>query len=707
MIVLPVLMFLQAAGAAQAPLPEVATRPRLDRNGGVDFHALVVPETVYVGQQATYELGVFLDQETRNRLRRNPEFIPPESRAMLAYDLPDPGTSISVNRDGRSYEVHVFRRALFPLTPGRYTIAPARLAYTLPQGQSFFSREESFSLRSEPVTLVAVDPPAAGRPPEWAGAVGVWRVSARVDTPRDRAGDPLVLTLRVEGTGNVTLLPRPALLIPWASVVAANERVKLDSTPSVLRGSKEFDWLVTPRTSGTQRVPAIRFSFFDPFARRYDTASSDAFDVQVAPGDVVAGDTTPPAPPSEPPLPLRSAMGDEAPPPLGDLAAVRWLLLFAPVPALLAWIATRPRRVRSPATPVERLRALSAPARGAVPAADVRHALLDAAKVRAGLDAASLTEPGAWARALRLEGVTDGAAREFEALLDELDAAAFGGASDAGAALAARAEALYRRVDAEARRGGAPRRREALAARAGKLACLAALAIGAGTAALLARDVERAREAFARGVAAYAGADYARAADLFEDAAHEAPRVAASWADAGTAAWAAGDTARAVVGWQRALRLDPLADDLRPRLARVRAPQDVGVARVPAIPARAPSALAIVLWVAGWGAVALLRWRRRPALRLTIATLAIAGGAAAGARVFEDRLEGRDLAVVVDPGPLRALPALGADGGAVPLAGEVARVVQRDGVWTRVALDGDRDGWIASERLAPLGGGRD
>ena len=164
MILLPVLMFFQAA-AAQRQLPEVVTRPRLERSGGVDFHALVVPETVYVGQQATYELGVFLDQETRGRLRRNPEFIPPESRAMLAYDLPDPGGSISVNRDGRSYDVHVFRRALFPLTPGRYAIAPARLAYTLPQGQSFFSREESFSLRSEQITLVAIDAPAAGRPP--------------------------------------------------------------------------------------------------------------------------------------------------------------------------------------------------------------------------------------------------------------------------------------------------------------------------------------------------------------------------------------------------------------------------------------------------------------------------------------------------------------------------------------------------------------
>lgn len=702
MIVLPLLMFLQAAGQGQ--LPDVVTRPRLDHSGGVDFHALVAPDTVYVGQQATYELGVFLDQEIRGRLRRNPEFIPPESRSMLAYDLPDPVGSVTINRDGRSYEVHVFRRALFPLTPGRYTIAPARLAYTLPQGQSFFSREESFSLKSEQVTLVAIDPPAAGRPPDWAGAVGVWRASARVDTSRDRAGDPLVVTLRIEGTGNVSLLPRPPLVIPWATVVAADERVKLDSTPSALRGSKEFDWLVTPRVSGTQRVPAIRFSYFDPFARRYTVSSSDPFAVQVAPGAVVAADSGEAPSPPERPLALRPSIGDDAPPLLGDVAFVRWLLLLAPLPALLAWIVKRPRKVRVPVTPAERLRAMGGKAAGMYAAADVRSALLDAVQRRTDLDAASLTQPGAWARALRLEGVTEDTARDAERLLDALDTAAFGGASTAGTALAQRANALVARIDAEARRGRGRRAGVRRAARAGVL--LLVLCAGVGTA-LFARDVERAREPFARGVAAYAGGDYTRAARLFEDAARLAPRAASAWANLGTASWAAADTALAVVGWQRALRLDPMADDLRGRLARVRAPQDVGVARVPAIPPRAPSALALLLWLAGWGIVARRCWRRRPVLRLVIATLVLAGSAGVGALLFEQRIGGRNLAVVTDPGPLRVLPALGAEGGAVPLVGEVARVVERRGVWTHIALDGDRDGWIASERVTPLDQGHD
>jgi uncharacterized protein YgiM (DUF1202 family) len=32
----------------------------------------------------------------------------------------------------------------------------------------------------------------------------------------------------------------------------------------------------------------------------------------------------------------------------------------------------------------------------------------------------------------------------------------------------------------------------------------------------------------------------------------------------------------------------------------------------------------------------------------------------------------------------------------------VARVLGRQSVWSRIALDGGREGWIESERLAPL-----
>ena len=611
---------------------------------------------------------------------------------MLAYDLPDRGGGFTTTLGGQSCEAHVFRRALFPLTPGRYVIPPARLTYAIPQSPSFFSREENYTLRSEGVTLVSIDPPTRGRPADWAGAVGAWRTSARVDTVRPRAGDPFVVTLRIEGQGNVTLLPRPALTVAWGTVVPADERVRLDSTPTALRGSKEFDWLLTSSVAGPQRVPSIRFSWFNPGTRQYEVALTAPLVVRVSAGDVVATAPVPLMADAPPIAELRTALGDEEPLPLGDALWLRAVLVAAPLAAFGAWLVRRPRRLPRSPTPVERLRAMQRAGASPASPADVRRSLLDGLLTRTGLRAAALAQPGAWSRALRLHGVSDAGAAEVEEFMDELDAGAFGERRVALRDAPARAIALLARVHQEARMVVL------------MLACAASAVITNGRVARAqSTDAHAAREAFAQGATAYAGADYLRSERYFQDAAHAAPRASEAWANAGFAAWAAYDTAGAVVGWQRALRLNPTARGIRSRLALARAPQDVGLAHVMALPRRLPTMVALALWCAGWALVARRCWRRQRALPLAVTTVLVAGTLGVFARTFENRLEGRNLVVISDPAALRPVPALGAQGGVVPLTGEVARVVARQGVWVHVWLDGGREGWIASERTAALG----
>lgn len=707
-MVVPVLgLALLLQGAPQVTYPEVVTRSRVDHSRGVDFHALVVPETVYVGQQATYQLGVFLDQDTRQRIRRNPEFQPPETRSLLSYDLRErTGGSLSGNIDGRPYEMHVFRRALFPLTPGRYTIPRARLTYALPQSPSFFSREENFTLSSEAVAFVAIEPPAAGRPADWAGAVGVWRARARTDTTRGRTGEPFVLTLRVEGQGNVTLLPRPPLGVAWATVVNADERVKLDSTPSLLGGFKEFDWLVTPTAAGSQRVPAVRYAYFNPRTRRYETALSEAFDVRVGVGEAVAAAPGPAAAvaPREV-MAIESALGDEAPRPVSARSLALVVIALAPLVALGAWIARRPKRVRPAPTPAQRLGAIGDRA-DADSIRSVRRALIDGLRLRTGLDPSRLTAQGAWTIALRKAGVSAMAAAAVEALIAEVDVACFA-ASPAvqprGAGWAAQAREALSIVDTEACGGACGGRQVRRRSRAPAGTVATVLVFLAGTGVLYAATNTDARDSFALGTTAYAGGDFVRAARHFGDAARSAPRAAAAWSNLGTASFLAHDTASAVLGWQRALRLRPLDSETRLRLGRVRAPQESGVALVPRLPARIPSWLALAIWVAGWVATTRQNVRRRRASRAVAGTVLLGGAALAGAYELERRLEGRDLVVVMDPAALRAFPALGADTRSTPMAGEVASVVGRQGAWVQLRLDGGREGWIPLERVAALG----
>lgn len=704
MILLAALFMLQVAQGsrgAQVPLPEVVTRSRLDRSRGVDFHALAVPETVYVGQQSTYQLGVFVDAETRQRLRRNPEFVPPESRALLAYDLPDRSGGFTGTIDGRAMEVHAFRRAVFALTPGRYEIAPARLTYALPQSASFFSREESFSLRSELVTIVAIPVPAANRPPDWLGAVGVWRASVSMDSTAQRSGDPYVLTLRIEGQGNVTLLARPALQLAWAHVVKADERVRVDSSGALLRGVKEFDWLVTPQVAGLQKVPAIRYPFFNPFSRQYEVTASAVLTVRATAGAAAAVvDSTVAAPAEAPPavdgpvLPLRPELGAPSSALLGQSAFARALFALAPLLAVLAWGWRRPRRQRKPITHAERLAAMARD--GAALPAEIRNTLLAALAQRVHADPAALARPGAWERALALEGVLPATAADVASVLGALDAAAFGGDTDVGsAALAARAQTVLAKVDAEARRRvPRPRRQHATAA------LVLFLAFAASAAALVVQS--GATQSFAQGTAAYASGDARRAARFFADAAKLEPHTAAAWANFGSASWAVSDTGNAVLGWQRALRLDPTSADVRQRLLLVRAPQDAGPARVLPMPAPLPALLALVIWCIGWGASIAQLWRRRPALRLMALTLVLGGGATTAALSFERSLDDRGLVVVIEADPMRSLPALSAESGTVPIVGEVGTVEARQGVWLLVRLDATRAGWIPAASTGSL-----
>ena len=81
-------------------VPIVVARARVDTSLDVKVRALTLPETVFVGQQANYEVAVFVNGVVRDRLRRNPTFFPPDMQSMLAYDLP--ARNVPPRHDGSS-----------------------------------------------------------------------------------------------------------------------------------------------------------------------------------------------------------------------------------------------------------------------------------------------------------------------------------------------------------------------------------------------------------------------------------------------------------------------------------------------------------------------------------------------------------------------------------------------------------------------------
>jgi len=679
-------------------MPPVVVNARPDTSVGVSVHAAATPARAYVGQQLTYQVAVFLDERLRSRLRRNPEFTPPEPTSMLAYDLPVRfGAPVEREVQGRRYQVHVFERAFFPLTVGTHLIPQAQLGYALPLSASYFSPVESHVARAETVRIVAVAPPAAGRPSGYTGAVGVLALAASVDSTLARVGDPLLLTVAVQGTANVKLLPRPAIDIPWASAVPGAERVAVDSTGMLVGGRKEFDWLLTPSVAGRQELPPVRYPYFNPYTERYEVALTEPSIVMVAAGSLLAAaDTSSASRGDSALLTIRERFRPALPPPIHSRAWFWIIVGLAPVPAGAVAMTRWWKRPRRPPTPSRLLRRLASRRGGAVPS-EIRRAYLAFLLERVSLDVSHQPRRDAVSRALRRAGVTADSARDAESLLFELESKAYQGSGDTpDRDLARRAVAATAAIDAEAR----------LSSRGTRMLGAVIIAMLAGAAAVHAVDRPSADEraaasAFADGIRSYTARESSRARGQFARAAALAPRSPDAWANAGTAAWTARDTAGAAEGWQRALRLEPTADDVRSRLSLLPASHAAAGVWVPLASVDGLAAIAAACWLAAW-LLAMYPHVRRGARWWAAALGGISLASAGATLALDDILAGERLAIASTQIQLRTIAALGADVSATAETGAVLLLGRQEGVWTQVTTTTGREGWAESQSLRPL-----
>jgi tetratricopeptide (TPR) repeat protein len=657
---------------AEDAQPRVLVRARLDPDR----------DSVYVGQQLDYVVDVQLNTVARERLRRNPTFFPPEMPGVLAYDLALPPRP---RRAGpRCFESLTYRRALFPLFAGTTTIAPASLTYALPVSTSFFSREESFELRTDSVRFVALDPPLDGRPAGYIGAVGQVRASARLSTTAASMGDPVVFTLRMEAVGNVKLLPRPVLDLPWASVALGDERVTVDSVAAHVHGTKEFDWLLTPRRAGRLELPSIRYVYFDPDRAEYDVALSDSLPLEVSVAALAASDSAPVAR-----LQIRTSLREERGAPVTSRPWFWALVALALAPAALRQLRVRRRRRARRRPALRRLHALAASSN--VDVREVRRTFLETLVERVpGLAADATRVP--LGRSLRRAGVTDATADRTESLLAELDVAAFASNATASADLARRALLIARAADQEAVRPSA-------VAHALPLVVLVVLLGGLAAAA----TPEPLARAFAAGVDAYRHNDFAGAERMFARVSARAPRSGDAWANLAAAAWSRGDTALAAAGWQRALRLDPLDVESRDRYATLQATSLGDAAYVPPVPVDVLAIAALTLWLAAWLVMALPAAYRPQGVRSLAGSGVVLSLLFFGA-TFElaSRSRASGLGALRSSRSLMSAPASDADAVAAATAGEVGALGAREGAWVRITVDADRAGWLPLAAVLPL-----
>lgn len=202
---------------------------------------------------------------------------------MQSIEPPKNGwNSFVESSDGMDYQVTVIRKdILYPNSFGTLKLKP----YTLKVlGQDRFSIRE-YNLTSNAATI-QVKPLPPGKPDDFSGAVGQFKMETRISKNSLKANDGIDLTVKISGKGNFMFIEELPLNLPDEMEKYDPEiKEKLSYSEAGTNGSKEFRFLIIPRKKGNYTIGPLRFSYFDPESGKYHTLSSEAFPVEVLPGD--------------------------------------------------------------------------------------------------------------------------------------------------------------------------------------------------------------------------------------------------------------------------------------------------------------------------------------------------------------------------------------------------------------------------------------
>jgi hypothetical protein len=125
--------------------------------------------------------------------------------------------------------------------------------------------------------------PAEGRPPDFHGAIGTFSITSDVSPSNADAGDPMTLRMRITGSGSFDRVDSTMLehLDQWKTYPPRSSFNTSD--PIGFSGMKTFEQPVIASKPGKQTLPALSFSYFDPSARKYETARSAPLSVTISP----------------------------------------------------------------------------------------------------------------------------------------------------------------------------------------------------------------------------------------------------------------------------------------------------------------------------------------------------------------------------------------------------------------------------------------
>ncbi len=264
-------------------------------NKDLFVRASVNKKEVYVGEHLTATIKIY----SKVNLSGFEDVKFPSFDGFLKSDIETPPLR-SLDREnvnGQIYGTGVISRVvLFPQKSGTLVIDPVEIECLVQQRSSktsnsffddFFDSYKTVrkSIKS-PALKIKVKPLPSGKPTDFSGAVGSFKLSASVDKVEVKANEAVTLKVRISGNGNLKLIAALKVNFPldfesYDPKISSNLKTDLSGSS----GTKTFEYLMIPRFKGDYRISPLAFNYFDPATGKYKTLYSKEFQINVLEGD--------------------------------------------------------------------------------------------------------------------------------------------------------------------------------------------------------------------------------------------------------------------------------------------------------------------------------------------------------------------------------------------------------------------------------------
>jgi len=143
----------------------------------------------------------------------------------------------------------------------------------------------SKTLQSEPLKITVNNLPAAGKPLDYSGAVGRFKVTDRLGKNTIRLGEALEYKLIINGRGNFNQFSNP--VYPEQQDFRIASPLTDDQIQAGASGMRTINYLLIPKREGTFTLPGVNFNWFDPISGSYQGFHSNPVTVVIKPGNVL------------------------------------------------------------------------------------------------------------------------------------------------------------------------------------------------------------------------------------------------------------------------------------------------------------------------------------------------------------------------------------------------------------------------------------